>query len=133
MQGSCLLGSRLILVAGPASRAHMFGGTHCLENHARRTLRPSVAMTVGERGREPSLCAVTTSEHMGVHRVELQMNPKFLSRYGIHDTSDFRRLVKILPVHHIYFAKLNDDKVRRHLRYAGLSAQEIGRIIERIR
>jgi len=70
---------------------------------------------------------------MGVHRVELQMNPKFLTRDGINDTSDFHRLVKILPVRHIFFAELDEGKVRQHLRYAGHSAQEVGRIMERVK
>jgi ribosomal protein S28E/S33 len=41
--------------------------------------------------------------------------------------------VKILPVHHIFFAKLDEDKVRKHLRNAKHGPQEIIRIIERVK
>jgi hypothetical protein len=70
---------------------------------------------------------------MGIHRVELQLNRKFLVRHGINGTSDFRRLVKILPVHHIFFAELDETKVRHHLRCAGHSAHAVNRIMERVR
>lgn len=70
---------------------------------------------------------------MGIHRVELQLNPRFLVPHEINDASDFRRLVKILPVNHMFFAKLDEGKVRQHLRYAGHRRGEIDRIMEAVR
>jgi len=66
------------------------------------------------------------------HRVELQLNRKFIRRHRINDIFDFHRLVKILPVHHILFAKIHAGKALRHLRNAGHGPNEVGRILERV-
>ena len=65
--------------------------------------------------------------------MELQLNPRFLVPHGINDTSDFHRLVKILPVNHMFFVRLDEGKVRQHLRYAGHRRDEIRRIMEAVK
>jgi hypothetical protein len=72
-------------------------------------------------------------QELGVHRLELQMNRRFLRRHGINDVSGLSRLVKVLPVHHIWFAKLDHKRVRRQLRNAGWSPRDRERITERVR
>src|ERR1700674_1711479 len=69
---------------------------------------------------------------LGVHRVELQLNRKFVRRYGINDIFDFHRMVTILPVHHILFVKINEGRALRHLRNEGHGPNEVRRILERV-
>jgi hypothetical protein len=49
------------------------------------------------------------------------MRPRFLRYYRIKDPFDFHKLVRILPRHHIYFARFNKQKLIRRLQRMGLS------------
>ena len=54
-------------------------------------------------------------------RVELEMRPRFLRYYRINGPFDFHKLVKILPRHHVYFARFNKQKLIKRLQRMGLS------------
>lgn len=71
-------------------------------------------------------------EELHVHRVELQLNRKFLHRYGIDDIFDFHRLTSVLPMNHIWFAEIDAEKMRHHLRMAGHWGREYRQILERV-
>jgi hypothetical protein len=53
-------------------------------------------------------------------RIELQLNARFLRKHGINHASDFQKLATILPGNHIYFASLDNQKLREHLRRSSL-------------
>ena len=53
-------------------------------------------------------------------RIEFQLNARFLRKHGINHASDFAKLATILPGKHVYFAALEDKKLREHLRRSGL-------------
>jgi len=53
-------------------------------------------------------------------RIEFQLNARFLRKHNINHTSDFAKLATILPGNHIYFASLDNQKLREHLRRSGL-------------
>jgi hypothetical protein len=66
-------------------------------------------------------------------RVEIEMRPRFLRHYHIKDPFGFHKLVRILPRHHIYFARFNKQKLIRRLQHMGLSLrrqQEIVRMAD---
>lgn len=67
-----------------------------------------------------------------IHRLELQLNRKFLCRFRIDDVFDFQRLVSILPVNHIFFAYLDKTKMMKHLRNAGNWGRGLQQILERL-
>lgn len=71
-------------------------------------------------------------KELQVHRVELQLNRKFISRHEIRDIFDFSRLIEIVPEHHICFAEIDKGTAMRHLQYAGHGPNEIRRILERV-
>jgi hypothetical protein len=48
-------------------------------------------------------------------RIEFQLHARFLRHHNIAHTSDFAKLATILPTHHIYFAALDDAKLRKLL------------------
>jgi hypothetical protein len=53
-------------------------------------------------------------------RIEMQLHARFLRKHGINHASDFAKLATILPGNHIYFASLDNQKLREHLRRSGL-------------
>ena len=53
-------------------------------------------------------------------RIEFQLNARFLRKHGINHAPDFAKLATILSSHHIYFASLDDSKLREHLRRSAL-------------
>jgi hypothetical protein len=69
---------------------------------------------------------------LNIHRVELQLNRKFLRRFDIKDIFDFGRLVSILPGNHILFADLDRTKMLKHLRSAGNWGRGLQQILERV-
>jgi hypothetical protein len=69
---------------------------------------------------------------LGAHRVELQLNRKFLRRHEIKDIFDFKRLVEIVPERHILFAEIDKSTVVRHLKNAGHDRYEVRQILERV-
>jgi hypothetical protein len=58
-------------------------------------------------------------------RVELDLRPKFLRKFQIEGPEDFHKLVAILPRLHIFFARLDEQKLRRQLRNMGLRRKQI--------
>ena len=48
-------------------------------------------------------------------RIEFQLNARFLRKHQINHASDFAKLATILSSHHICFATLDDNKLRRAL------------------
>jgi hypothetical protein len=54
-------------------------------------------------------------------RVEIEMHPRFLQYYRIKDPFDFHKVIGILPRRHIYFARLNKQKLIKRLQRMGLS------------
>jgi hypothetical protein len=62
---------------------------------------------------------------IGAHRVELQLNGRFLRRHGIDDIFQFYRLVKLIPVHHLYFGRIDHQKLIARLKANGISAEDI--------
>jgi hypothetical protein len=65
---------------------------------------------------------------VGAHRVELQLQPPFLRQHGIKEISDFPRLAKILPRHHVWFARLSEPKLARAMRKGGTTQTRIQEI-----
>jgi hypothetical protein len=53
--------------------------------------------------------------------VSLNLRPRFLRYYRINGPFDFHKLVKILPRHHVYFARFNKQKLIKRLQRMGLS------------
>ena len=53
-------------------------------------------------------------------RIELQLHSRFLRQHGINHTCDFPKLATILPRHHIFFASLDNGKLRKHLQRSSL-------------
>lgn len=70
---------------------------------------------------------------IGAHRVELQLNGRFLRRHGIDDIFQFHRLVKLIPGHHLYFARIDRLKLIARLKANGASAEDIARIQDAVR
>lgn len=55
-------------------------------------------------------------KEIGAHRLELQLNWRFLRTNSINTIFDFPKLAELLPVHHIWFARIDDLKVVERLR-----------------
>lgn len=71
-------------------------------------------------------------KELRVHRVELQLNPKFLRQHGIDEVFDFHRLLQILPRAHLEFFRFDPKKARHQLRLHGKWGTEFYRIVERV-
>jgi len=71
-------------------------------------------------------------KELKIHRLELQLNRKFLRCFGIKDIFDFRRLMSILPVNHLLFAEIDNAKLLHHLRMGGHWGSEFWQILERV-
>jgi len=69
---------------------------------------------------------------MAAHRVELQLNPKFLRQHGIGEIFDFHRLLKVLPRAHIEFFDFDLKEACHQLRLRGKWGREFYRIVERV-
>ena len=53
-------------------------------------------------------------------RIELQLHSRFLRKHEINHASDFQKLATILPRKHVYFASLDNRKLREHLQRSSL-------------
>jgi hypothetical protein len=53
-------------------------------------------------------------------RIEFQLHARFLRQHGINHAFDFPKLATILPRKHVYFASLDNRKLREHLRRSAL-------------
>jgi hypothetical protein len=71
-------------------------------------------------------------KELNIHRLELQLNRKFLRRFGIHDIFDFWRLISILPLNHILFAEIDTAGIQHHLRMRGFWGNQFWQILERV-
>jgi hypothetical protein len=65
-------------------------------------------------------------------RLEIEMRSRFLNHHKIRDPYDFAKLVELLPVRHIYFAKFNRKKLVQRLRGMRFNSKKIRRILEDI-
>jgi hypothetical protein len=65
-------------------------------------------------------------------RIEIEMRPRFLRHYHIQDLFDFHKLVRILPRHHIYFARFNKQKLIRRLQRTGSSQKRQQEVVAMI-
>jgi hypothetical protein len=72
-------------------------------------------------------------KELGVHRVELQLNRKFLRRHQINDIGDLPQLVDILPGKHIFFGDLDEEEAERQLKNVGLGLLARQKVLERVR
>jgi hypothetical protein len=53
-------------------------------------------------------------------RIELELRSRFLCKHQISHAHDFPKLATILPRHHIFFAAIDDNKLRQHLQRSSL-------------
>ena len=53
-------------------------------------------------------------------RIEVQLHARFLRKHQINEAYDFPKLATILPRRHIFFAALDDNKLRQHLQRSSL-------------
>jgi len=68
------------------------------------------------------LCRCYFKPQIQAFRVECELRPRFLKYYGIRDVFAFQKLAGILPSRHIYFGKLNENKLIDRVTHMGLSA-----------
>jgi len=73
------------------------------------------ANTWGRRGGTKYIRSYFKRE-IGAHRLELQLNWRFVRQHKIDDIFDIRKLPGLLPEHHILFAEIDEQKVIDHLR-----------------
>jgi len=66
-------------------------------------------------------------------RIELQLHSRFLRQHGINHAPDFAKLATILPQHHIYFAAIDDDKLKKYLQRSRLSHKTRTEILKTVR
>ncbi len=64
-------------------------------------------------------------KEVAAHRVELQLQPPFLRLHGINEISDLPRLARILPRHHIWFARLSEQKLFSAMVKGGISQKKM--------
>lgn len=71
---------------------------------------------------------------IGAHRVELQLNGRFLrgKKNQIDDVFQFHRFPQLLPGSHFYFAKIDQQKLIHHLRTRGFEVKRIFRILKNV-
>jgi hypothetical protein len=65
-----------------------------------------------------------TKDTVGGHRVELVARGRFLRRHGISSVGDLAKLASILPVRHVWFARLDEERLTKRLRENGASGRE---------
>jgi len=66
------------------------------------------------------------------HRLELRMRSRFLNRYGINAVYDTGRFVRILPRRHIYFARLDEQRLIARLRASAFSTEQTLGILRKV-
>ena len=71
-------------------------------------------------------------DEVGGHRVESVLRSRFLNHCGIRSVRDFPRLVQLLPQHHIWFARLDEQRLIKRLRANRVSASETIRAVRRV-
>lgn len=64
------------------------------------------------------------------HRVEAQVQTRFLRDHRINEISDLPRLAKILPRDHVWFARLSEEKFSEALRHSGLEPSKGREILD---
>jgi hypothetical protein len=97
------------------------------KSQARSVREHSVGDSWGSRGGSKFIRSYFKNT-IGAHRVELQLNNRFLRRHKIDDIFQFRRLIKLIPRHHLYFARIDHHKLIARLEANGISDEEIARI-----
>lgn len=69
---------------------------------------------------------------VGGHRVELRMRSAFLHEHEIYTIFDFHRFAELVPRHHIFFARLNEDRLIAWLRRGRYTGKEIIGILREV-
>ena len=72
----------------------------------------------GDR-RGPKFVRSYYKPELRVHRLELQLNRKFLRRAKVTRVTDLWKLGSLLPEKHLWFAKVDTELAKRHMRMAG--------------
>jgi len=70
---------------------------------------------------------------IGAHRVEIQLNGRFLRKHGIDTTFDFWKLAELLPGHHLYFAEVNEQKLIQQLRLMHMSGSRVLEVLGKVK
>jgi len=86
--------------------------------------RPNSANSWGQRNGTKFIRSYFKKE-IGAHRLELQLNWRFVRKNNINDLFDIGRLAKLLPDHHILFAQIDEYKVIEHLRHNWTAAKTL--------
>lgn len=107
-------------VDGPYVRRHFISGK----------CRPSGANQLGRRNGTKFIRSYFKKE-IGAHRLELQLNWRFLRSNRIKTIFDLPKLAELLPVHHIWFCRIDDLKVVERLRKTS-SAKRTVKILTRV-
>jgi hypothetical protein len=68
-------------------------------------------------------------EEIQRHRIEVQAQRPLLRENRINQIADLPRLATILPQHHMWFARLNEEKLAVALRHQGLGPEEVTEVI----
>lgn len=98
-----------------------FGRNTCVDSRFIRKCfisgkcKPESANTWGRRNGTKFIRSYFKRE-IGAHRLELQLNWRFLRTHKIDDLFDISRLAKLLPGRHVLLAQIDDAKVIAHLR-----------------
>jgi hypothetical protein len=69
-------------------------------------------------------------KEIGAHRLELQAQARLLRENRIDEVRDLPRLAKILPGHHIWFARLSEEKLTAALGKSGLGPEKVREITD---
>lgn len=72
-------------------------------------------------------------DEVGGHRVELMMRSRFLSRYEIMSVYDLHRFASLLPRHHVWFVRFDENRLIERLRRNRFSARKTIEIVRQVR
>lgn len=72
-------------------------------------------------------------DEVGGHRVESVMRSRFLKHYQIEGINDFPRFVDLLPLRHVWLARLDEEKLIERLRGNRFSARRTIGILRKVR
>ena len=66
------------------------------------------------------------------HRVELRLRSQFLKHYGVRDVFDFPKFLELFPRHHIFFARLDKQRLIERLESNGISAADVSLVLHSV-
>lgn len=70
---------------------------------------------------------------ISAHRLELELHSRFLRKHKINRPSDFPQLAKILPRNHVYFARLDKQKLSHELQLRHKTGRDVKIILEHVK